>query len=750
MTRPSAAAAPGKHVIEPRWTSSAKSGVGTAVGARSRVWFTISHGILNEIYYPHVDQANTRDMGFLVASDAGVFSEEKRHTASRIELLGSGVPGYRLTNTCKNGHYRIIKTIIADPERDVVMQHVRFEALRGMRQDYRLYALLAPHLKNQGADNDAWSGDYNGVPMLFAQRDSAALAMACSGNFAATSCGYVGVNDGWQQIRAHGRITDCYSAARAGNVAVTAEIDLERCDGRFVVVVAFGATATAAGHAARAALLQDFDAVCAAFVDEWNAFHRASRVSVSTDSAEMHAFRFGAAMLRTHEDKDHRGGLIASLSIPWGDTKGDHDLGGYHVVWPRDLVESAAALLASGHPDAARQALHYLMITQEADGHWPQNMWLDGTPYWSGNQMDETAFPILLADHLRRRRALGSLRPWPAVRLAAAYLAQYGPVTPEDRWEEDGGYSVFTLAVEVAALLAAADFADAAKEPDVARYLRDTADTWNESIERWAYVTGTALGRAHGVDGYYVRIAPSGVGHAAAPNDEFVSVKNHPAGTSRMRYEDLVSPDALALVRFGLRAANDQRIVNTVKIIDAVLRVETPTGPTWHRYNDDGYGEHSDGAPFDGTGIGRGWPLLAGERGHFELAAGNVEEARRLLGTIRRQTSSGGLIPEQIWEAPDIPARELVDGCPSGSAMPLVWGHAEYVKLARSLAEGRVFDTPPQTTKRYVDARSACRFTSWRFNNKARTMTAGRTLRIETRAAAVIHWTTDGWASVQD
>jgi glucoamylase len=727
--------APGKPGIEPRWTSSVKSGVGTAIAARSRVWFTISHGILNEVYYPRVDQANTRDLGFLITHGSDFFSEEKRDTTSVVNALAPGVPGYRVTNTCRDGRYRIGKTIVTDPERNVVLQQVRFEALRGDRSNYGLYAILAPHLGNQGAGNTGWSADYKGVPMLFAVRDNYTLALACSENFAATSCGYVGVSDGWQQVSAHKRLTDCYTAAHDGNIALTAQIDVEHCGGEFVLA---------------AALLRDFDVVCKEFVDGWTRFHRKSRPAHAEKATVADEYRLSVSVLKTHEDKGHPGGFIASLSIPWGSTKGDHDLGGYHVVWPRDLVESAGALLAAGHADGARHALHYLMVTQEADGHWAQNMWLDGCAYWTGTQLDETAFPILLADHLRRRKALGTLRPWPMVRLAASYLARNGPVTPEDRWEEDGGYSTFTLAVEVAALLAAADFADAAKEPGIAQHFRETADIWNDSIERWTYVTDTALARESEVDGYYVRIAPRNVDDGARSGAHVVSIRNQPPGTAPIPYGELVSPDALALVRFGLRSAKDQRVMNTVRVIDKVLCTETPTGPVWHRYNDDGYGEHEDGSAFDGTGIGRGWPLLAGERGHYELAAGDAAEAKRLLGVMRHQTSPGGLIPEQVWDTADIPERELVKGCPSGSAMPLVWAHAEYVKLTRSIEDGRVFDMPPQTAKRYLDGQATCRFAMWRFNHKTRAIAAGKILRIETQAPVMVHWSSDAWRSTRD
>jgi glucoamylase len=723
--------------------------MGTAIGPWGRVWFTISHGILNEVYYPRVDQANTRDLGLIVTGGSDFFSEEKRDTTSLVELLAAGVPGYRLTNSCARGRYRIIKTIVADPDRDAVVQDVRFEPLEGKLGDYRMYALLAPHLGNQGHGNTGWAGDYKGVRMLFAERDGVALALACSAGFAAMSCGYVGFSDGWQQLHAHGRLIDCYDRADDGNIALTGEVDLESCGGHFVLALAFGPNAAEAGQDARAALMPDFRITAGKFIRGWQHYQRESFALESVDEAAGDEYRVSVAVLRTHEDKSHAGGLIASLSIPWGNHKGDHDLGGYHLVWPRDLVESGGALLAAGHAESARQALHYLMCTQEADGHWSQNMWLDGTPYWHGIQLDEAGQPVLLVDLLRRNQALESLLPWPTVRKAASFIVSNGPLTQQDRWEEDGGYSPFTLAVEVAALLAAAEMAESQGDRAAARYLTETADTWNDSIEDWTYVTGTATARAHGVDGYYVCIAPRDAG-GTEPGADLVMLKNRAASQSAVPYSSLVSPGALALVRFGVRAADDPRIVNTVRVIDAVLRTETRTGEAWHRYNGDGYGEHADGSAYDGTGIGRAWPLLAGERGHYELAAGHVDEARHMLELMRAQSSPGGLIPEQIWDAADIPARELFNGHPSGSAMPLVWAHAEYVKLARSIEDGAVFDTPPQTFERYVRTKHPSPLALWRFNRKLRSMPAGKMLRVESGAPSLVHWSCNGWDSTHD
>ncbi|MFN2566021.1 MAG: glycoside hydrolase family 15 protein, partial [Gemmatimonadaceae bacterium] len=612
----SAGTAPGAPGIEPRWTSSAKSGIGTALDGRSRVWFAVSHGIVNEVYYPRVDHANTRDMGLLV-TDAGpagamdFFSEEKRHTRSVAHLLAPGVPGYRLVNTCARGRYRVVKTVLADPERDVLVQQVRFEPLTGAIDVFRVFVLLAPHIANQGYGNDAWAGDYKGIPMLFARRGETVLALACSPEWRAMSCGYVGVSDGWQQVSRHMRLTALYGDAPNGNVALTGEVDLPACARarpddadndagvEFVVALAFGRTPAEAAQNARMTLASPFANIERAFVDGWTQFHaEAGGPLVPSTLAGPDLYRMSTALIAAHEDKRAPGGIIAGLSVPWGQSKSDHEMGGYHLVWPRDLAEAASALLAAGHTSRARRALRYLASTQEADGHWPQNMWLDGTPYWPGVQMDETAFPILFADMLRRADELDGLDPWPMVLRAAGYLVRSGPVTPQDRWEEDGGYSPFTLAAEIAALIAAADFADLAGEAAVATYLRETADAWNEGIERWTYVTGTALAREVGVEGYYARLAPCDDADAADPEAGYVPIKNRPPAESRARYDALVSPDALALVRFGLRGALDPRVVNTVRVIDAVLKRETPTGPIWYRYNGDGYGEHEDGSAF--------------------------------------------------------------------------------------------------------------------------------------------------------
>ena len=187
--------APGWPGIPPRWTTSAKTGLGTSLRPSSRVWFTLSHGILNEVYYPRVDQACVRDLGLIVTDGQSFFSEEKRDSTSSTTWLEPGVPAFRLLNTCRAGRYRIEKEIVTDPRRDVVLQHVRFVPLLGTLLDYHLYVLLAPHLGNQGSGNTAFVGDYKGLPMLFAERKGIALAAACA-RYGGGSAGVVGFSDG--------------------------------------------------------------------------------------------------------------------------------------------------------------------------------------------------------------------------------------------------------------------------------------------------------------------------------------------------------------------------------------------------------------------------------------------------------------------------------------------------------------------------------------------------------------------------
>jgi glucoamylase len=740
--------APGWPGIPPRWTSSAKSGAGTALSPVSRVWFTLSHGILDEIYYPRVDQACTRDFGFIITDGAGFFAEEKRDCASEISRLEDGVPAFHLVNTHVGGIFRIHKDILTDRRADVVAQRIRLEVLHG--PPLRMFALLAPHLVNGGANNSAWLSDYKGDRLLFAEGDGTTLALGCSRPFLARSVGFVGASDGWQLLNRSGYLAEQYDRAADGNVALSAEIASPETE--FRLALGFGRSAPEAAFRVRASLQTPLERQMEEYAAGWRAWQAPLR-SLDRTAGGHNIYRVSTTVLRCHESPTFPGGLIASLSIPWGSSKGDDDIGGYHLVWPRDLAQTAGAFLACGANEEVLRIVRYLRAIQEDDGSWPQNCWLDGSPYWHGVQLDECAFPMLLLDMAWREGAIPRpvlLSYWPMCARAAGFVISHGPRTSQDRWEENAGYTPFTLAVQIAALLAAADIAEACDVEGIADYLRDTADAWNEQIEDWVYVTDTRLSREIGLAGYYVRIAPDVPGEARAALSGTVEVRNRFGEASHVAADDLISTDALALVRFGLRAPDDPRIVDTVTVIDRVLRVDLPYGPGWRRYNGDGYGEHDDGSPYDGTGVGRPWPLLAGERAHYELAAGRHEEAQRLLATMEAGASPGGLLPEQVWDGKPIPERELFPGKPSGSAMPLVWAHAELIKLLRSLADGAVFDRPPQPVRRYLREKRAARCRPWRPEWRTAAVPAGRVLRLDLPRAGLVRWSSDGWQTQHD
>ncbi len=731
--------APGRPGAKPRWSSGAKTAVGTSVANNSRIWFTISSGTLNEIYHPDIDKANTRSIRFLITDGETFFSDEKVDAMHEVNALGDGVPGYVIRSICREGKYRITKEIICDPVRDCLLVNVRFESTSPLH----LYLLVDPQIADQGSENDAWIGAYKDIPMLFAAHRDTSMAAVCSVPYVQTTCGFVGKSDGFSDLKKHRRLTRRYNTATKGNVTLLAEVDWRASSGNFILSIAFGEQPAEAAQQARAGILQRFEEVRATFVDQWKKEQQRYLDIAGSEGQAGNLYRVSTAMLQTHESKRFPGGFVASLSIPWGFAKGDKDIGGYHVLWPRDLAETAMGKLACGDEQAAYRALFYLACTQEKAGNWCQNMWLDGTVHWGAEQMDGIALPILLADKLRREYKLGSFDPWPMVRAAALFLVKNGPGTQQGRWEAVAGFSVFTMACEVAALLAVADFADLASEPDTAEFLRATADAWNDAIDDYTYVEGTDLSKEHGVDGYYMRIAPLSAIEDRSPKRLRIKLPNHMFGNRSRKAVDVVSPDALALVRFGLRAAEDPRIVQTIRLLDTTLRKEMKTGPGWLRSTHDGYGEHADGAPFDGRGIGRCWPLLAGERGHYEIASGNTHEAERLLQTMAAQSSECGMIPEQVWDAEDLPEHQLFNGRPTGSGMPLVWAHAEYIKLMRSIGEGKVWDMPPQPVQRYQIERRRSPLQIWTEREPREWVTAGKQLRVDLCAVAEIRWAVD-------
>lgn len=710
--------------------------VGCALGM-SRLWFTIGGGIINEVYYPRIDIPQIRDLGFLVADGNGFWVEVKRLWQHTVELIAPGVPAVRIVH--RHERFELTLQVVPCVERDALLIEV---ALTG-DQDLRPYALLAPHLGGTGMGNLAEVVDFGGRRLLRAHQGPFALALAAAGDgqrdaWGRASAGYVGTSDGWQDFARNGAMTWEYSSSGPGNVALLGELPRSS-----VLALAFGSSVESAATLALTALFEPFDHTKQRHVASWAQWHTRSRVPADYLSglparcAEQ--FHTSTMVLRAHQDKTYPGAMVASLSVPWGNTKQERE--GYHLVWPRDLVECAGALLAVGAVREARNTLRYLLATQCADGHWNQNQWLGGTPYWTGVQLDETALPVLLATTLAERGALDGTEITDMVRRALSFIVCYGPSSDQDRWEESAGLNAFTLAACIAALVAGAHYLPT----DAREIALNFADFWNSRIEDWTAIRDSPLARQFGIPGYYVRVAPPQTIADRGALDRILSIKNQ-AIDPGLPAAAQIGVDFLQLVRFGLRRFDDPLILGSLRLADALLKVDTPNGPAWRRYYDDGYGEHDDGSAYDGTGRGRPWPLLTGERGHYEIACGN--DPLPYLEAMARMASPGGMLPEQVWDAAPVPRRGLSIGRPTGSAMPLVWTHAEYLKLTASRVLGRPFDRPDAVWQRYHGERCKARYAIWREQAPITELGAGAALIVALRKPATVRYGFNGWRDI--
>lgn len=730
--------APGAPGLSPTWTSSAKQIVGTALGP-SRLWFTVSHGILNEVYYPRVDIPQIRDLGFIVADGKGFWVEVKRLTASQVKPAAAGVPAIQIRH--QHARFELQLRITPDPQRDVLLLEF---TLHG-DPELEVYALLAPHLGGTGYNNEASVTRYRGRRVLWARQGPFGLTLAAADArqrdaWRRGSAGYVGMSDGWQDFARNGAMQWQYDHAGPGNVALIGKLPHYA-----VLALGFATSPEAAATLAITSLLQPFEQVWEQQVSDWYHWHDQSVVKNGM-CAELPAdirqqLLISSMVLRVHQDKIYPGAMVASLSIPWGNSK--DDIGGYHLVWPRDLVECAGALLALGAQHEARETLRYLIATQHDDGHWYQNQWLGGKPYWQGIQLDEAGFPVLLATTLLQQQGLDDVHVEDMIVRALSFIARHGPASDQDRWEEDSGVNAFTLAVCIAALVSGAQFlAEDSREIALA-----LADYWNAHIEDWTVVRNTPLQLQFQVRGYYVRVAPVQMLADDKAMNDVLQIKNRVRDPGLPASEQ-IGTDFLQLVRFGLRCADDPLICDSLKVVDGLLKVETPSGPCWHRYNSDGYGEHRDGHAFNGTGRGRLWPLLTGERGHYALLAG--ENPLPYLQTMLAMAGEGGMLPEQIWDAAPIPSLNLAPGKPSGSAMPLAWAHAEFVKLAFSYLEGCPIDRPQVVWERYQGKRPKAKIAFWLQQAPIGTITAGMRLYIGLHQPSVVRWTQNAWQTLRN
>jgi len=734
--------------IEPKWTHGNKNGVGTAYSASSKIWFTLFGGIVTEVYYPTVDRPQIRDLQYLVTDGKTFFHEELRDMHCKVERLSGHTLGFSCTNSDPQGRYAITKDVITDPYLPCLLQRTRLTGPdEAFLRTLKMFALCAPHLEVGGAGNTGYVTRLNGMPILMACKQGVWLAMVATFPFAKTSCGYVGSSDGWTDLHDNLQMDYEFKRADNGNIALTGELDLSKTR-EFTLAMALGHSE----HRAIMTLFQSlgvpFDQHLTRYKNQWEAVgaHTQPLQNASHDSGSL--FQSSYSLLLAHEDKSYPGAMIASLAIPWGEAKSDQDQGGYHLVWTRDMVSSATALLAAGDTATPLRALIFLAVSQHEDGGFAQNFWVSGEAYWCGVQLDEVAFPILLAWRLFHEKGLGDFDPYELVRKAAAYLIRNGPVTPQERWEEVSGYSPSTLASNIAALICASVYFRKRGDEATAAFTEEYADFLESHVEDWTVTNEGSLDP--GIPRYYRRILPEQVGDAnpaGNPEARTLSIKNLRSDQpSDFPAKDVVDGGFLELVRFGIRSANDPLMINSVKVIDAALKLETSAGPVWHRYNHDGYGQKEDGGPFTGAGQGRAWPLLTGERGHYELAAGRSAEI--YIRAMEQFASPTGLLPEQVWDEADKPEVFMFLGKPTGSAMPLMWAHAEYIKLLRSVSDGKVYDAIPEVSQRYLGDRKNCKLIEvWKPERQVAFTQKDSILRIQAAEPFRLHWSNDGWQS---
>jgi len=709
----------GSPGLAPTWCSSDKDFVTTGLGC-SRVWVTIGHGIIDEVYWPSTGEPQIRDFSFYLVGAAG-FIDLKRVRRYRLSTPGPYLPV--LTITHFGDDYELELEVLPDSRRDALL--VRYK----IQGPYRLVAILAPHLGSSGRDNNAWVEQGAG----YAQRGECALCFAANAPLNHLSCGYVGASDGWQDLTRHGSLTYDYSYAAEGTVALSAE-----AQGQIgVLALALSESPRGAHTLVRTALAEGFERLRTEFLQNWQSWGVQLKLP-RPDERLGNAGVLAAVVVKVHEDRTYPGAVVASLSVPWGNST--DTLGGYHLVWPRDATLTAFALLAANILNGARHILAHLMATQALDGHWPQNYFPSGTPFWTGTQLDEAAFPVLLAAKLRELGDPDLPGTAQMVRAATGFVVRTGPYSEQDRWEENPGVSPFTLAVAISALIAAAPWLSSEERVRA----EEIADDWNERLESWCYVRDTALAGQLGVAGYYVRI---GTPDKSGDLTGWVALRNREG--EEIMGSALVSLDFSYLVRLGLRSPHDSRVQDTIKVVDQILRVQTPSGALYHRYNEDGYGEHPDGRAFDGNGVGRLWPLLVGERGHLALQSG--EDPLEYLHTMCNCASLGGMLPEQVWDTVAIPELGLEPGRPSGSAMPLLWSHAEFLKLLIARERGQPIELLQSVQKRYggATARAAAAW-HWRHEVPIARLEAGRALRIEDREPFTLHFGFEGWQQIQD
>jgi glucoamylase len=742
------AVAPGAPGTESYFDLARKDCVGTARNDRSKVWFTVADGVLSDTYWPTADATNVKTLQYLVTDGHSFTDLQTRDMTYKVLDDRTGM-ACTVIATSATHHYRVVTTYLADPSRDAVLMRTHFD---GPRSD-RLYVRLDPLAGGTGGGGTQNAGG-NTAAVVTEGRDQTLLAsnpntttqasnrsyavptdeaLQASGGLRNASVGYAGTaSDGEAMLDAGHRLTP-YDSAPNGHVTLTARVPLSR---RHDVTLAlgFGTDQTAALDTAGASLNQSFGATRARYEAQWQRYDAGlRRPSRSLGAAASREYNESINVVKASEDKTFPGAIVAGLASPWGqavpageptpDTAAGRPtyFGSYREVFARDLYEAFTALLVAGDVQTARDADLFLFDRQQQpDGSMPRNSLLNGmvAPDTGGLQLDETSYPILMdwQSGLAGDTDLYRQHVIPA----ADFLVAHGPSDGVERWEEQSGYSPSTIAAEIAGLTAAARIA--AVHGDAARsaVYQATADDFARNIKRW---TVTSTGPY--ASSYFLRLSKTGDPNAAIT----YSLGN---GSITADQRSVIDGGFLELVRLGILPASDPTVQASLAVVDSTIERTTPNGAGFYRYgtsgpgSKDGYGDCYEpdptnctpsGKPWPTTGnVGSGhlWPVLDGERGEYDVAAGRPGGARTLLAAMAAMSSGQGLEPEQAWEDPPLAPSPFgsdpttasigfTPGQPAGSASPLTWAQAQYARLALDLSTGRNLETPGIVTDRYVE-----------------------------------------------
>jgi len=707
------------------WLPANKTGFGTSYTTTSNLWFTLQNGRLSEVYYPHIDTPSVRNLDFIVTDGKDFATRAQDGSTSITRLVNPGPPGdhnesgldtgtagprsltYQVVNLDREGRWRLTTTFVTDPDCPTLLIDIEFTSLNG--KPYQLYAVYQPQLNNPfvGAPLDE-AGKTEGKALVALDENLQVVsALMATPDFTETANGYLGTTDGGTDLAQHYQLTSHDDSAPNGTVVQTGRLPLTGDGQHLTLALGFASTESEALARAKNSLASGFNRVAQKYGDGWNKYLQSLRPAPPTLSSqqERQLYAVSAMVLAASEDKTYRGAFIASPSIPWAFGTGlINPSGPYHGVWSRDLYEIATALIADGDREGAGRALDYILnVQQAADGVCAQNTMVDGTPIFHSVQLDEVSDPVILAYQLGRKDAAiwsQHIKPAADFLLKFAPLAEHpAPYTLQERWEEQSGYSPACIASEVAALVCAADIASANGDTESAKRYLTTADSWQSQIEKWT-VTSTG---PYGSSPYYLRLTKDG-------RPDFGTTYNlENGGPGAIDQRKVVDPSFLELVRLGIKPAGDKVITNSIKVVDTQLSVTTSAGKFWHRYTDDGFGETGSGAPWSLTPPdsdathGRVWPIFAGERGEYEIAAHDLNAAQADLLAMARTANEGDLLPEQVWDnQPPSGQPGFASGSGTTSATPLAWTHAQFIRLAFDLAAGRLLEQPSIVAERYL------------------------------------------------